>query len=342
VSLLETGPYRFDKFWVDYASLYAGYADVEIAVSSPGGHSSTPSLHTSIGYLSRFIASLEDAPIYRPILLPSSPVHRYLQCLVEHGDKTRLPSWLAPALRGGHLKDVAERLSIEWGDAFRYMLETSKAVTMVGGGVKVNALPEQASAIFNSRIQVSQTSLVPELMPSASLMMMIWQPASSIQEHERLVGQALRSTAKRYDLDLYSFGERLETGSKGNVTISLVRATHPSPVTDFRGQVWDMFAQAVRSAMGQQIVVAPSLMTGNTDTQRCESNPIWGMKSARTEKHPPPLPPFSDWNLTRNIFRWSPARIGTRLNAHTVNERVLMSTHVKGARFYYGKVLYPH
>lgn len=58
-------------------------------------------------------------------------------------------------MSSGDLDEVAERLSELWGKSFRFMLETSKAATMVEGGVKVNALPEEASVVFNSRVQVS-------------------------------------------------------------------------------------------------------------------------------------------------------------------------------------------
>ena len=44
------------------------------------------------------------------------------------------------------------------------------------------------------------------------------------------------------------------------------------------------------------------------------------------------------WNLTRNIFRFSPAREGTRKGIHTVDERVDMMAHVEGMRLYYGQL----
>lgn len=44
------------------------------------------------------------------------------------------------------------------------------------------------------------------------------------------------------------------------------------------------------------------------------------------------------WNLTRNIYRFSPAREGTRIGIHTVDERVDMMAHVEGMRLYYGQL----
>ena len=43
------------------------------------------------------------------------------------------------------------------------------------------------------------------------------------------------------------------------------------------------------------------------------------------------------WNLSRNIYRFSPAREGTRFGVHTINEHIDMMTHVDGMRLYYGK-----
>ena len=57
------------------------------------------------------------------------------------------------------------------------------------------------------------------------------------------------------------------------------------------------------------MVVAPSLMTGNTDTKYY-------------------------WGLSRNIYRFSPVRDGGRENAHTVDERMGMEEHIKCVKFY--------
>ena len=43
------------------------------------------------------------------------------------------------------------------------------------------------------------------------------------------------------------------------------------------------------------------------------------------------------WNLARNIYRFSPAREGTRFDVHTVDEHMDMMAHLKGMRLYYGE-----
>ena len=43
------------------------------------------------------------------------------------------------------------------------------------------------------------------------------------------------------------------------------------------------------------------------------------------------------WDLTRNIYRFSPAREGTRFGVHTVDEHNDMMAHLEGMRLYYGE-----
>ena len=42
------------------------------------------------------------------------------------------------------------------------------------------------------------------------------------------------------------------------------------------------------------------------------------------------------WNLTRDIYRFSPAREGTRFGVHTVDEHIDMMARLEGMRLYYG------
>jgi Gly-Xaa carboxypeptidase len=131
-----------------------GYADILIEVRSPGGHSSVPPAHTTVGLLSRLIVALEDADVYSPVLTKQSPIYQYLECVAAHGDQDRVPAWLPPALERGDMDELA----YEYADrslSQRYMIQTSKAATVFHGGVKSNALPEEAQAVINSRIQVS-------------------------------------------------------------------------------------------------------------------------------------------------------------------------------------------
>lgn len=107
---------------------------------SHSGHSSIPPPHTGIGILSSLITTLESTP-YSPSLSLSSPIFSLLQCAATHGD---LSPKLRESVRKGAKegkkadrarKEVAERFA-EVGRPQRYLVSTSQAVDVMGGGVK--------------------------------------------------------------------------------------------------------------------------------------------------------------------------------------------------------------
>lgn len=131
-----------------------GYADVEIKVSARGGHSSVPPKHTAIGLLARFTSALEDASPYDPVLTPGHPYLSYLHCVDTHAPY-EAPKWLHSLLEKGEqaLPELAERVANQ-NPYTRFLIQTSKAATVESGGVKANALPEEAWVVFNSRLEV--------------------------------------------------------------------------------------------------------------------------------------------------------------------------------------------
>ncbi len=157
-ALAEKGQSLWDMPWTCSDHTYPGYADLNLKCYGPGGHSSVPPDHTSIGLISHFLSEIEDTPIYKPRLTKSNPHYRYLQCVAEHGELEMVPRWLVSDLASGKLEELAEKLS-EQEDSTRYLLQTSKAITVMTGGNKNNVLPVQAEATINSRIEVGSPSL---------------------------------------------------------------------------------------------------------------------------------------------------------------------------------------
>jgi len=185
------------------------------------------------------------------------------------------------------MKKVAQKFA-QTSPANRYLVQTSKAATIFNAGVKANALAERATVLFNSRIDLF----------------------SSPERVKETYISLINPIAKKYSLVLN--GESLSSEpSIGNITVIQNDASFSSPVAPFTVEStgWRVFAGAVQASFGQDVILAPSAMTGNTDTRHY-------------------------WNLTRNIYRWSPALIGTRLNAHTVDEKIKIDTHIDGIRFY--------
>ena len=138
-----------------------GYLDARITVASPGGHSSVPPPHTSIGLLALLISHLEAHP-HTPRLTRKSPFYEAIQCLAQHSS-TFSPDVVKDIRRavGGSdkaLKRVERALfeHPELGAKLAALLGTTQAVDLIEGGVKVNALPESASAVVNHRISADR------------------------------------------------------------------------------------------------------------------------------------------------------------------------------------------
>lgn len=115
-----------------------GYGNFMIKVDMAGGHSSIPSKYTSIGILSKIISEIEDRDLFAPDLRQTSPMWGYLQCVAVHGNKS-VPSWIKDAVHAkqpnlGTLGEEFARVS----PTNRYLIQTTKAATVVTGGNKVS------------------------------------------------------------------------------------------------------------------------------------------------------------------------------------------------------------
>lgn len=162
----------------------------------------------------------------------------------------------------------------------------------MSGGVKINALPEKVFAVINHRIAVEsnvkavqsnlESLIVSEILPRFPVSLDAWGSVSG-NTSSTSVGQII----------LENFDVPLE----------------PSPVSPFDTDAYKTFTGTIKQVFGEDYIVAPSLMTGNTDTKYY-------------------------WNLSRNIYRFSPVRDEGRANAHTVDERIGMKEHIEGVQFY--------
>ena len=128
-----------------------GYSDVRVEVASPGGHSSIPPAHTSIGILSSLLVHLEEHP-FEVKLKRGTPTYQQAQCLAHAPD---LPKSVRRAIQKSAKSDkalkAAEKALFE-NIRFKSLVGTTQAIDLIGGGVKTNALPESAWAVVNHRI----------------------------------------------------------------------------------------------------------------------------------------------------------------------------------------------
>ncbi|KAK4689346.1 Gly-Xaa carboxypeptidase, partial [Tremellales sp. Uapishka_1] len=299
-----------------------GHFDLDLTVKTFGGHSSVPPPHTAIGYMSLLIAELEGHP--HPLTLEkSSPVYGFLTCAAnyaadmpkglknsvlkaEKGNAKALKSLPEEVIEVGIGSDPA---GAGQGNTMRAMLSTTQATDIIEGGIKANALPEFVKTVINHRVDVS----------------------SNAAELEKRTIHTLSPVIKKYNLTLTGFdGKTIHEGNKGNVLLSPAFGyfTDPSPIspTDIADPAWRIMAGTARGMWasrpavsadgsiveldaGKDLVMAPYMSTGNTDTRRY-------------------------WDLTRNIyrFRYAPS-IGSR-GAHTISEKTNADDVVELARFY--------
>ncbi|SMR52297.1 unnamed protein product [Zymoseptoria tritici ST99CH_3D1] len=282
-----------------------GYTDVEIEVRTPGGHSSVPQDHTSIGILSEVITKIESVK-YPTYLAQENPYLGFLQCGAEYAPD--FPKKLKKLLKKHHAKfssdeDICpaakkhtDRLAQEaasLGLDVRYLMQTSQAVDLISGGKKTNALPESATAIVNHRINIGDSP-------------------KTVYDH---LSSLIHPIAKTHNLTLHAFdGTKAAYNSISlsarNTTLNVapVTPTNVDAVTPYA-----VLSGTIRALYGEETIVAPALMTGNTDTRYY-------------------------WDLTRHIFRFGPGYVNEKDwgmgRIHTVDERVSVSNHGKVVKWY--------
>ncbi|ETW79160.1 Metallo peptidase M20 [Heterobasidion irregulare TC 32-1] len=285
-----------------------GKLNVRIEVTTPGGHSSVPPPHTSIGLLSALITSLEANPL-PATLYRNSTYFRSLQCTAAHdpglSDETRDLIDRA-RLNDGALRALQDVLTSADESRFRAVTGTTQAVDLVGGGVKVNALPESAWAVVDHRIADHSTVVALQM---------------------RYV-DLLAPIASRLNLSFEAFGKQFAHGNRDDedfvgrvkLTDAYGTALDPAPISPTAGNgPWELLSGTILSTLETALrskyaekdaVVVPGLSLGNTDTRYY-------------------------WNLTRHIFRYGHRGTEDAYNgAHTINEAIKGEGFVEMIRFF--------
>ncbi|KAK8119114.1 uncharacterized protein PG998_003740 [Apiospora kogelbergensis] len=269
-----------------------GMIDVEVTVRMPGGHSSIPPPHNGIGVMSEFI-TLVEANLYEPHFHSENPFLGLLQCGAAHGPDFP-PEWKKLLGSGTTIstknKEKLAKEVAKFSDEFKYLFTTSVAVDIISGGVKSNALPERTTALINHRVNVGDSS--------SDVQTKMTKLASSI--------------AKKYNLTLHAFDDEAETPS--SISLKSPSTLDPAPVTPTEVDSvtpYSVLSGTTRALYDEDIIMAPGLSTGNTDTMYY-------------------------WDLTRHIFRyqggWDPKQQGLG-NIHTVDEHISVLAHINTVRW---------
>lgn len=77
----------------------------------------------------------------------------------------------------------------------------------------------------------------------------------------------MRTIADTYGLSVQGEGLKHDGSSIGNISLTVNQPGPPSPITPTDSSAFEVFAKAVQAAFGEDVVTAPSSMTGNTDTR---------------------------------------------------------------------------
>ncbi len=148
-----------------------GYADIKLTARGTGGHSSAPPPSTAIGAIAAAIRAIETNPM--PARLQAQ--RGFLRAISRLITGAR-----AFVLRRTETFGAVIERRMSANPMTDALIRTTAAATMVGGGVKSNVLPQEASALVNFRI-----------MPGDSL--------AGVLEHVRsLVGPEISVEVERF------------------------------------------------------------------------------------------------------------------------------------------------
>ncbi|KZV66012.1 carboxypeptidase S [Peniophora sp. CONT] len=307
--LVDEGGHFDELFGTVFANLAIsekGGTNTRVTVATAGGHSSLPPEHTSIGILSRLLVELESNPL--PVTLArGTPMYNTVQCYAAHG--TDLPHGLRRAVVASSHSDralsKAQKILTAYDANFKSLIGTTQAIDLIQGGHKANALPEEAWAVVDHRIATDSTLV-----------------AVQAADTKRLT-----KLAKHFNLTFNAFGEVLAEGGSGTLTLSDAWGTslEPAPLTPTGvnakpSRLISGTIRAVHAATAGEedgIVIAPSIMSGNTDTRHY-------------------------WNLTEHIFRynhWNMSGEKTLSGVHTVNEHMRVEGFLGMIRYFTALIL---
>ncbi|KAI0205213.1 peptidase family M20/M25/M40 [Astrocystis sublimbata] len=271
-----------------------GYIDVEIIVRMPGGHSSIPPAHSGIGVASELVTLIEANP-YKSHFHPENPFLGLLECGNAYSPefpsslKKHMP-WKEPSCPAK--KDKLALVAAEEGDAVKYLFTTSIAVDVISGGVKNNALPERTRVIVNHRVNIGD----------------------QVSDVKAKLTHLAHKVASKHNLTVQAFTDDPEIPT--SIKLSSGHNLEPAPVTPTITEgvtPYGILSGTTRALYGKTMLIAPALMTGNTDTRYY-------------------------WDLTKHIFRFNPGfdpENGFGLGGiHTVDEKLSVNAHIALVKWY--------
>lgn len=284
-----------------------GMFNINVNLKTPGGHSSVPPDHTSIGIMSELVSSVEKDP-FKPIFSPRNPTFQQYRCLAEHSNYMNEETRNAVLASDTDTKAAEKVASFIYNSSrgSRYLITTSQAVDIINGGIKSNALPENVDLVMNHRVAVEN---------------------STTQILQRDLNK-IQKIAGEFDVGVSFNGSILRKETEnGLFTVSTSWAVEPAPLTPTDDKLWLLFTGTIRHVYeecaigtmrefeGMTVIPTPGMAPGSTDTQHY-------------------------WSLTNHIYRYRPGLIpSVDAHAHGVDEKVLIDSHLQLIAFYHELLL---
>ncbi|THH14625.1 hypothetical protein EW146_g5732 [Bondarzewia mesenterica] len=235
-----------------------GYLDARVEVNVPGGHSSVPPAHTvrrpfscatrrsalkfsrrekkksqGIGILSSIINLIEANPHVPSLPRDSTPFRGALcQTAYAHTFPDDLREVAIRAIESDSALDALRDRLLSLNPMVGATLSTTQAVDLVWGGVKVNALPESATAVVNHRIA----------------------EYSSVGELQKHLTDLITPLAVSFNLSVKAFGETVRAADEGVGEVVLSdawnTALEPSPITPTgENGAWKLLSGTIKATI---------------------------------------------------------------------------------------------
>lgn len=232
---------------------------------------------------------------FKPHLDDANPFRNFLECEAQYSPEDVEP-WLEEGLLSG--KDLGDAIVKSRGEQVRWSIQTSQAVDVIRGGEKDNVLPTHVQTVINYRVL----------------------PTEDMDEMFKRIADSLASVAHSFNISVEGLGYSEHDSGLGLLNLTTKDRLSPSPITPTGPDVaiWNSFSATIRQVFeettgpsGQGLVVpVGDIMTGNTDTAHY-------------------------WDISKNIYRFSPRWEGSFEGVHSSDERIMMQTHMDGIRMYY-------
>ncbi|BGP00603.1 hypothetical protein JCM10021v2_004291 [Rhodotorula toruloides] len=232
----------YGRTFARFGTAEKGAVSIKLDVLTPGGHASVPRRgHTGIGILAKLVSVLEEHPDV-PRLREGNPLLGELMCAAEYGEVDR--KWRRRVKDPKQWKKLGREMAEE-DDIKRAYLSTTQATDLIHGGVKINALPEYASASINYRIDF----------------------LSSVNATLSRLLSILAPTVKGFNLTFDAYGSHSDI-ENDVVRLQVIEGSQiePAPITPTEGTAWTLMAGTTRHVW-KDAIVGPSGMVANTDTK---------------------------------------------------------------------------